>query len=98
MSDKLEKPSEKFEQLLDALPPRTREILSMLAELDRRDDWQQLLWIIESTGNGRYKDLGEVPTTPRVSLPSRSETDSERVRVRAFRPSHTPPARQVDAQ
>jgi len=87
-------------EIISALPLRTQEILALLAELDRRTSWQELLWIIESAGNGRYKDLGEVPMVPRVTLEGRDHEgkDSEHVRVRAFRPAPNPPTSQADAR
>jgi len=79
------------------LPLRTQELLILLADLDRRTPGQQLLWIIECVANGRFKDLGEVPTTPRVTLARQGSqaVDSESVRVRAFRPA--PPQRASQA-
>ena len=88
-------------EIISALPLRTQEILALLAELDRRTSWQELLWIIESAGNGRYKDLGEVPYgSPSNFLEGRDHEgkDSEHVRVRAFRPAPNPPTSQADAR
>lgn len=89
MDSKIKRPNP-----LEFLPLRTREILALLADLDRREELQELIWLIESYGDGRLKDQGEIPTHPRVTLARHGpqSVDSERVRVRAFRPA---PERQV---
>jgi hypothetical protein len=86
MSDKNARSAE----LLAELPPRYREILSQLAELDMRDDWNELLWLIEAVGMGRFKDLGDDARAPRVHAPPRADSGNERVRVRAFRSGQPP--------
>ena len=73
---------------LDLLPLRTQEILALLAQLDRRDDIQELIWLIEAYASGRLKDEGESSIHPRVTLSRpNSPGETERVRVRAFRPA-----------
>lgn len=91
-------PNTKRPDPLAFLPLRTREILALLAELDRREELQELIWILESFGNGRLKDQGEVPTHPRVTLgrPGAQSVDSERVRVRAFRSAQPRQVPEVD--
>lgn len=77
---------EKQAKLLTSLPLKAQEILALTAELDRRSELEQLLWLIENYGSGRLKDMGETPVTPRILLGANPRNeDSEFVRVRAFR-------------
>lgn len=73
---------------LDFLSPRLREILRRLAKSDRRDEIQELVWILEAFARGRLRDQGDVQITPRVSLDGLPETVLvEMTRVRRVRPS-----------
>ena len=53
---------------LEFLSLRLREILRRLAKADRRDDLQELAWLIEGYAKGRLRDTGDETATPRVPL------------------------------
>ena len=90
--------NEKLAEALRALPLEYQEMLAQLADGEMRDPGVELLWIIKCCATGRYYDLGDAPATPRITLDGRSpKSDSERVRVRAFRPSQAPPTPKADA-
>lgn len=91
-------PNTKQPDPLEFLPLRTREVLALLSDLDRREELQELIWLIESYGDGRLKDQGEIPTLPRVTLtrPGSQGVDTQRVRVRAFRPASPRQAPEAD--
>lgn len=63
-----EKQHDESSQALDFLSPRLREILRRLAKRDRRDDVQELVWIIEGYAKGQLQDHGDSPASPRIPL------------------------------
>lgn len=68
---------------LDFLSPRLREILRRLAKTDRRDEIQELVWILEAFARGRLRDQGDENVSPRILLNDLPETPQiEDVRVR----------------
>lgn len=52
---------------LQFLSLKWRELLQRLAVKDRRDEVQEIIWLIEEYAAGRLK-WSEGPTTPRVTL------------------------------
>lgn len=68
-----EKPVKNID-VLEFLSPRLREILQRLSTADRRDELQELAWLIEGYAKGRLKDLGDDQPNPRVPLNDLPET------------------------
>ncbi len=53
---------------LEFLSPRLRELLRRLAKGDRRDELQELAWLIENYAFGRLRDAGDTSAIPRVRI------------------------------
>lgn len=79
-------PDETITDPLDFLSVRLREILRRLAKADRRDEIQEMVWILEAYASGRLRDLGDDRSNPRIVLNGLPEVPLvEDVRVRRVR-------------
>ena len=88
---------------LDFLSSRLREILRRLAKADRRDEIQELIWIVEAFARGRLRDQGDDNVNPRIllndlpELPVVEDTRVRRVPGRAAEITDVQPVKGSDA-
>jgi hypothetical protein len=77
------KKNEPLHNALAALPLKYQELLQRLAIKDRREEWAELLWLIEEYANGKLTH-DERNAKPRVSLADGRAQFPDSFQVRAM--------------